>query len=92
MKLTQQEVTLVFFSLNQSKDGSPRKFHFAELAKVNALAAKLDLCVKDGRIEDKEPELDLTTEEKAFILERVKELDWQTGDAKYVLSLVEKLG
>jgi len=85
------ELGCVFFALNQNKEGKPRKFQFTELAKVTEIAKKLDTCVKDGKIEDKDHKLELTADEKVFIKEKLEEMDWQMGDSVHVLSLVAKL-
>lgn len=91
MLLTQSELGSLFFSLNMGKNNEPRKFAFSELAKVNGIAKKLDAFVEDGKLTKQEYEVDFSTEEKAFLIEKVKEHDWSVGDAKHALSLVEKL-
>jgi hypothetical protein len=91
MILSQNELGSVFFALNMSKGGEPRKFAFSELAKVNGIAAKIDKFPEDGKLTKPEYEVDFSTEEKVFLMEKVKEHDWSVGDSKVILSLVEKL-
>lgn len=91
MTLKQAELGALFYSLNVAKDGSPRKFAFSELAKVNAIATKLDSFPEDGKLTKPEYEVEFTSEEKVFITEKVKEMDWTSGDSKAVVSLIEKL-
>ena len=89
--MTMFEVNLLFLALNQNENGEPRRFQFVELAKVNSIATKLGACVIENKIEDKEHELNFTSEEKVFLKEKIEGMKWQTGDSKHVISLVEKL-
>lgn len=91
MVLLQSELGALFYSLNVAKGGEARKFAFAEMGKVSALAAKLDKFPEDGKLMKPEYEVELSTEEKAFIIEKVKEHDWSMSDSKVISSLVEKL-
>ena len=91
MKLTMNEVACTFFALNQDKEGKTRRFQFTELAKVSEIAKKLEVCVKDGKVANKDHELDFSTDEKAFIKEKTEELDWSLGDASTILTLTKKL-
>lgn len=91
MVFSMQEVACVFFALNQDKEGKPRRFQFVDLIKVNGIADKLKSCLKGDQLENKDYKLDFTAEETVFLLEKIKEIDWQMGDSKAVLSLTEKL-
>lgn len=91
MVITQSEVVYVFLAINQDAKGELRKFQFTQLAKVNALAFKLDALVEDGKVKEGDHDVEVTTDEKKMISDFIKEREWPMGDAKVILGLTEKL-
>lgn len=91
MKFSMKEVASLFFALNQTKDGKPRQYQFIDLAKIQAIAEQMDSCIEDEKIPDKDHEMEFSAEQRTFLLEKVREQDWQMGDAKTVIELEKKL-
>lgn len=91
MKLTQEELTLLFFALNSDKENKPRTFQFTELGMISGLSDKFRPLLKDGTIGEGEHPLELTTDEKKLLKDMVTERNWMIGDAAHILTLTEKL-
>ena len=92
MKLTHQEIGCMIFAAQTDKTGKEaRKFQFIDLGLASEIGKKVQTHVKDGQIAAGEYDLDFSTEEKAKLLEWVKEHEWTMGDAETAISLSDKL-
>jgi len=92
MTFSVQELGLILYVVNQTKEGQARKFAVVELAAVLEIVKKIRTHADaEGKIAAGEYEVDFSTDEKARILKLVDEMEWTPGDAETVLSLQEKL-
>lgn len=102
MQVTAQEIALMVFSMKYTSEMTQgvtntgvsvevpkeRKFSDEELSTALPLFGKFKQCIEEDKYVD--GEIDLDTEEKAFLLKLTKR-DWTLGDGEVYLPLKDKL-
>ena len=85
MLLTKVQLGLINFVLQQDKEGKQKQYPLSELTIASDIFKELKKLVVNDLFED--GEVELTSEQKVFIIKLIDDRNWTVNDAEEVFNL-----